>query len=163
MTEPTQTPNAGYLDRFSAYFAREVAEKAAAPLAASAEIEFQAGDPASPEVFTFHRQGGKNGVRPGPAAEPQVVFRLTAQAAEAILADSSTEIGAVGIGILKLIVSADPSRKISVSLKAGFLTLWNKGYFGVITAGGAPFASFLASKGLSGISAIKDALKRIRE
>ena len=67
----------------------------------------------------------------------------------------------IGIGILKLIVSRGCHReKSAFKLKAGFLTLWNKGYFGVITAGGAPFASFLASKGLNGIGAIKDALKR---
>jgi hypothetical protein len=163
MTESNQIQSSGYLERFSTYFAREVAEKAASPLAKSAEIEFRAGDPENPEIFTFHRQDGKNGVRPGPASDPQVVFTMTPQAAETILSDPASEIGAIGIGILKLVVSADPSRRVSVKLKAGFLTLWNKGYFGVITAGGAPFASFLASKGLSGLNAIKEALKHLRE
>lgn len=152
-----------YLDRFTTYFARVVAEKAAAPLATSAEIEFQVGEPsAPPETFTFQRQGDKNALRPGPASDPQVIFTLTPKAAEAILGEPAEDIGTIGVGILKLIVSPDATRKVSLKLKAGFLTLWNKGYFGVITAGGATFAAFLASKGLNGIGAIKDALKKAR-
>ena len=53
-------------------------------------------------------------------------------------------------------------KKVSVKFKAGFLTLFSKGYLGILTAGGSQFASFLASKGLNGMGAIKEALKKMK-
>jgi hypothetical protein len=150
--------DSSFRERFSAYFERDVAQKAAKPLANGVEIQLEVSD----EIFTFTKDGGKNLVRPGAAGEPQVVFTLTPQAAQEILDDPSDEIGHVGVHILKLIVSTDANKRVSFKLRTGFLGLFSKGYFGVVTAGGAQFAAFLASKGLNGIGAIKDALKKMR-
>ena len=158
MTDATPITR-GLVERFGDYFARPVAENAAKSLGNGAEIEFRIG---AAEIFTFTRQAGRNAVRAGAAGDPQVVFALSATAAEEILADSSEDIGQIGVQIAKLIVSPDANRRVSVKLKTGFLTLWNKGYFGVIAAGGGPFAAFLASKGLNGLGAIKDTLKNLR-
>ncbi|MCM2323328.1 MAG: hypothetical protein NDJ90_08715 [Oligoflexia bacterium] len=148
--------------RFQTYFDRDVAQKAASSLAngAQIEIQIQGGDGKPAETFTFTRENRKNRIVPGPAAEPQLLFLLTEQAAEAILSDPSQEIGPIGVGIAKLILSPDASRRVSIRFKAGFLTLFTQGYFGVVTAGGAHFASYLASKGLNGMGAIKAALKK---
>src|SRR6267142_638065 len=98
-----------FRERFQTYFEREVAAKAAAPLANGVEIELRVAEhgqaPAEGDVFTFTK-------------------------------------------------STDANKRIAIQLKAGFLTLFSKGYFGVVTAGGAQFASFLATRGLSGMSAI---------
>ncbi|HUP56653.1 MAG TPA: hypothetical protein VM598_04315 [Bdellovibrionota bacterium] len=147
-----------YRERFSTYFAREVAERAARPLSDGVEIELKIGD----ERLTFTRNGGRNEVRDGAARDPQVVFSLTPKAADAILDDPAAEIGTIGVNIGKLIVSSDPGIKVGLQLKAGLMSLWNKGYFGVIGAGGAQFAGFLASKGLNGIGAIKEAVKKMK-
>jgi hypothetical protein len=147
-----------YAERFSQYFDREVAQKAAKSINDGAEMEFHVAD----EAFTFTKQGGKNTVKPGPARDPQLVFTLTPSAADAVLADLSEDIGSIGVHIAKMIAAPEGDKKVTWKLKAGFLTLWGKGYFGVLTSGGAQFASFLASKGLNGIGAIKDILKKMK-
>ncbi len=158
-----------YADRFAPYFAREVAAKAARSLKNGSEVEFRIRQPgasdgdASIETFTFTRESGRNAIRPTPAASPQVVFTLTPEAADRILADPSEEVGAIGVQIARLIIARDPARQVSVQLKAGFLTLFSRGYLGVVGAGGAAFASFLASRGLGGMGAIKAAIRKTVE
>ena len=155
-----------FRERFAAYFEREVAVKAAQPLANGVEIELHVAESGTEtptdQVFTFTKAAGKIEIRPGAANEPQVVFTLTPHAAQEILDDPSDEIGHVGVHILKLIVSTDANKRVSFKLRTGFLGLFSKGYFGVVASGGAQFASFLASRGLSGIGAMKDALKKMR-
>ena len=153
--DPQSNP---FAQRFSAYFDREVAKKAAKSLSDRSEIEFHVGS----EIFTFTKEGGKNVIKPSPAGDAQLVFTLTPGAAEAILNDTSDDVGAIGVHIAKMVVQHDPDKKVSVKFKAGFLSLFSKGYFGVLTAGGGQFASFLASKGLNGMGAIKDALKKMK-
>lgn len=154
MTNPELT------QRFGAYFDREVARNAAASLSNGVEMELQVLDEAgkAASVVTFTKVAGKNQVREGKASDPQIVFTMTPAAAEAILGDTSEDIGAIGVNIAKLILSPDANRRVGIQMKAGFLSLFSKGYFGVVTAGGGAFASFLASKGLNGMGAIKAAL-----
>jgi hypothetical protein len=147
-----------YADRFSQYFDREVAQKAAKSLTDGAEMQFQVGS----EVFTFTKVSGKNAIKPEAARDPQLIFTLTPGAADAILADPAEEIGQIGVNIAKMIAHHDADKKVSVKFKAGFLTLFAKGYLGIVTAGGSQLASFMASKGLNGISGIKDALKKMK-
>ena len=52
--------------------------------------------------------------------------------------------------------------KITDAMETYGIRGWGKGYFGIITAGGSEFATFLASRGLNGISGLKDALKNRR-
>lgn len=147
-----------YSDRFSSYFDREVARKAAKSLSDSAEMGIRVGD----ESFTFTKKDGRNTILAQPARDPQLVFTLTPGAADAILDDTADEIGKIGVHIAQMVMSQDPAKKVSVQFKAGFLSLFSKGYFGILTAGGGEFASFLASKGLNGMGAIKEALKKMK-
>jgi hypothetical protein len=145
-------------ERFSKYFDREVAEKAARPLSDGVEIEFRVAE----EIFTFTRESGRNQIKTGPAKDPQLLFSLTPAAAESILTDPSDEIGTIGVNILKLMVAPDDTRKVSIWFKAGFLTLFSKGYLGVLATGGSQFAAFLASRGLTGLGAIKAAINKLK-
>lgn len=151
-----------FSDRFDTYFKRDVAQKAAKSLANGIEIQFEIQDPAGAAVesFLFTKANGKNEVRPGKARDPQMVFTMTPDAAAEILDDPTEELGAIGVNIARRVVRPDPGKKISFQFKAGFLSLFTKGYFGVLTAGGASFASFLASQGLNGIEGIKALLKK---
>jgi hypothetical protein len=155
-----------FTDRFSAYFDRPVAQTAAKSLADGAEIQFQVSDPAEPrkpiETFTFTKQNKRNQIVPGAARKPQVSFELTPAAAEAILAEPAEDVGAIGVGIAKLVVSQDPAKKVGMKFNTGFLGLFSNGYLGVVAAGGGAFASFLASRGLNGVSGIKEALKKLK-
>lgn len=153
-------------NRFDAYFNREPALKAAKSLVNGTEIEFKirdGGTGVALENFTFFREGGLSQVKRGPASAPQVTFTMCPAAADVILSDQSNEIGKIGIHILRQILSSDESRKIHVKLNSGFLTLFAKGYFGVVAAGGKEFASFLASHGLDGLGAIKNFMKKLRD
>ena len=158
------TPPPSFTDRFSSYFDRPVALQAAKSISNGAEMEFQIrkGDELL-ETFTFTKAGGKNEILPSPAENPQITWTLTPSAAEEILADTTEEIGHIGVNIAKLIVSDDPERKVGLKFRAGFLALFSKGYFGIITAGGSAFASYLATRGLNGMSAIKAAFKKTKD
>ncbi len=90
------------------------------------------------------------------------MFHVTPRAADEILNDPAQDIGSIGVNIAKLALSTDANRRVAVQFKAGFLTLFSKGYFGVLKTGGAVFGQFLASKGLSGMEAIKAALKSMK-
>jgi hypothetical protein len=154
-----------YFERFAAYFSREVAERAAASLANGAQIQFRVVSPedgATPESFVFGRAAGKNTLATGEARDPQISFTLTPAAAEEILADTREDVGALGVSIAKLILSADANRRVGFKVHCGFFALFTQGYFGVVKTGGGAFASYLASKGLSGVAGIKAALKKLK-
>src|SRR4051812_46939211 len=94
-------------ERFSTYFDREPAQLAARTLADGCEIQFDiaGSDGKVTESFTFTKENGKNKVLPSAASSPQLTFTVTPQAAEAILSDSSDDIGTIGVGIMRLVVS----------------------------------------------------------
>jgi hypothetical protein len=155
---PGQSEATTLTDRFSSYFDQPVAQMAAKSLSDGCEIEFRVGS----EVFTFTKKSAKNVVVPGPALNPHLIFTMTLGAAEEILAQHSDKIAEIGIHIAKMVISKDPDKHIKVEFKAGFFTLFARGYLGVVTAGGAGFASYLASNGLNGIAAIKSLLGKTK-
>jgi hypothetical protein len=156
---------AAWSERFATYFDRPVAQQAAKSISNGAEMKIviQESSGTVVEAFTFTRADGKNQVLPSEPKSPQLTFTLTPQAAEEILAEPSDEIATIGINIMKLVASTDANRRVRMSFQAGFLTLFTKGYLGVLAAGGGAFASYLASRGLGGIGAIKAALKKMQE
>ncbi len=164
MTNPkTGTQEITFASRFSAYFQTDVAKAAAAPLSNGVEIELrvQAPENSGPlEVFVFTRKLGQNTIEIRAASKPQIAFTLSPASAEKILDHHSDDIAEMGIFLLHLLTASDANERISFKMKAGFFTLFGLGYFGVIKLGGASFASVLASKGISGIHAIKALLKK---
>jgi hypothetical protein len=158
MSDEAQAEVKSLTERFGSYFDRNVAQVAAKSISNGAEVQFHVGD----EIFTFTKQSGKNEVLPEAATDPQLIFTMSAQAAEEILGFQSTEIGEIGVHIAKMVVAKDSNRHIKVQFKTGFFGLFTKGYLGVLTVGGSHFASFLASQGLNGIGAIKSLLGKIK-
>lgn len=146
-------------ERFTQYFEREIAQNAAKSLNDGVEMEFRVED----EIFTFIKTQGRNEVKSGQAKDPQILFILTPIAAEAVLSDPSEDIGIIAINIVKLILSPDTSKKVGIQFKTGFMTLFSNGYLGVLATGGGQFASYLASKGLNGIGAIKAAFNKLKD
>ena len=63
-----------------------------------------------------------------------------------MLANPSGEIAEIGVLIMKLIVAGDDQNRIRMTVRAGFLNMMTKGYFGVLTTGGAGVATYLASR-----------------
>ena len=108
-----------YQERFSTYFQRPVAVQATRSLSNSCGIEFRiaAGETHAEEVFHFTRQGGANRVVAGASPHPEIVFSMLPSAAEELLGDSSEDVGTVGINVIRQILSPEPAKKISISLK----------------------------------------------
>ena len=158
-----------FRDRFAAYLNRPVALAAAKSLKNGAAIELKilvSGAEQAPEVerLMFYRESGENRVADAHSldvpGDPQLRFSIPQAAAEELLTHPSDELGATGVQILKLILSHETDKKIGFKIEAGFLSLWSKGYFGVLTEGGKDFWAFLASKGLNGMEAVQAVLKK---
>src|SRR5688572_4806757 len=109
-------------DRITAYFDRNVAQQAAKSLSDAAEVEIRITTPEEKvlETVTFTKRNGKNTVLPNPAKDPQLVFTVTHQAIEDILADPSEDIGSIGVNIMKMMTKSDANRRVSMKITAGF-------------------------------------------
>lgn len=148
-----------FASRFQDYFQRPIAQEAASSLSDGIQVEIRV----DTEIFVLTRKNGSNTVETGASMSPDLVFSLTPAAAEKVLTGPSENIGEIGVHIARLVFSQDPAERIAFHIRAGFLTLFSRGYFGVIPKGGTAFAGFLASKGLSGMSAIKAAIKNAKK
>lgn len=74
-----------------------------------------------------------------------------------------TGMAKMGMSVIETILTNDESRKIKFRLDVGFLTLWSKGYFSILKAGGPELSRFLAKLGFDSISKIKDLVKQMRK
>jgi len=132
---------------------------AATPLKDGVEIELVI----EGHSFTFKKESKKNRFMPGAPETPDVVFTLTKIAAEKIITSNAATVGEIGIDILKLIVSKDPSEKVRVASRVGPLTLIRNGYLNVIGKGGGTVAKFLAQHGLGSLGKIKNFISSIKQ
>ena len=115
------------------------------------------------EDFFFRRKKGENTLSRVTEGKPDVHFWLHEGTLRHILALAelpSTGIATIGVAIFEHIFTKDEERKIKFRVDTGFLALWAKGYFSVLKAGGPEVASYLARSGFTGLSAIKEVLKK---
>ncbi len=165
-SQDTETSETLFSSRFLQFVQSNTATQATASLADGSEIEFHitGSNKEDIEVFHFRRVKGENTIHVGAASQPQFVFTLTPRAAEEVLALPIDElnVGQVGIELVKLILSPDANKRITIKLKSGIFGLFTQGYFGILTAGGSAFAAFLATKGFNGIGAIKSAISKLK-
>jgi hypothetical protein len=96
----------------------------------------------------------------GPPPPPQASLTFSAQLAREVLTLKSDEISDFGLLILRAFL--ERPRRLQAKIHVGFIELWRKGWFGVLTLGGGRVASYLASQGLNGIGGIQRALKALR-
>jgi hypothetical protein len=73
-----------------------------------------------------------------------------------------TGMGTMGVAIFEYLLHKDPGKKIKFRVNASFLSLWSKGYFSVLKAGGPEVASYLGRIGFGSLSKIKDTLRHLR-
>jgi len=141
----------------------ELAIKAAASLRNGREIAlniiFADGNE---KAFTFGKESGRNVLRESASKSPDMSFRIPENAARSLTQTSFSTIGEVGLHIFEKILSNDPSEKIQVKMHAGVLGLVTGGYFGVLSAGGADIARFLATRGLGNMGKLKDAIGKMK-
>lgn len=94
-------------------------------------------------------------------SKPDLTFWITEAGLKHLNSKPWTSVGEIGIEILKLMAGPDPM-KLKAKVHIGPFDLFRNGYLGVIALGGPTFLSFLASKGLTGIGKIKNAINQFR-
>jgi len=118
------------------------------------------------EPYFFQRKKGENTLsRVRGEFQPDVQFWVPLSTLRHLLdvADlPGTGIGTMGVSIFEYIFVSDEAKKIKFRVDSGFLSLWSKGYFSVLKAGGPEVASYLARFGFDSLSRVKEVLKKVR-
>ncbi len=148
-----------HLTRLDEYFSKPASIKATGPLRKGLEIAIQVED----EKGMLKKGAERVQVSSGNAEKPDMTILVPAAALDKLIAGYSDDIGEIGISILKLMAGATPAEKITVKLHIGIWDFIRGGYLGILPLGGPSVMKFLASKGLTGIGKIKDALSRLRQ
>lgn len=143
------------------FFRSELAARAAKGIRDGAIVEIVV-DEAS---FYFTKKKGQGRVHKRRPGEPEVTFwvpPLTLRQVLALSGAPEASMATMGVFLFDAILSADEGRKIKFKVRASVLTLWLKGYFSVLKAGGPEVASYLAKIGFSSIGQIKEMVQKIR-
>lgn len=143
------------------FFQSALAVRAAQGIRDSAVVEIVV-DGAS---FYFTKKKGVGRVYKRSPGEVDVTFWVPPATLSQILAlsaRSETTLANMGIFLFEAITTSDEERKIKFKVRASVLSLWLKGYFSVLKAGGPEVASYLAKIGFSSIGQVKEMVQKIR-
>lgn len=94
--------------------------------------------------------------------KPDLTLEIPAGGVEDLVADRTEDIGEIGITILKLMSHTDPAKHIKVKVHIGLIEFVFHGYLGILPLGGPTVMKFLASKGFTSISKIREAISNLR-
>ena len=155
--KPTQ--NLEYREKVETFFARPVCARAARPLKNGIRVSLEVD---GQEYFTLTKENGILKAYCERATLPEVSFRLSKEALEALSEFKSEDIGEMGVLVLEWITHAEASKRITVASHVGILELVWKGYLGVLPLGGPAVMKFLAARGFSGLGKIKEAISHLR-
>lgn len=117
------------------------------------------------EPYFFRRKKGENTLSRVDDVQPDVHFWVPLSTLRHLLSIAElpgTGIGTMGVAIFEHIFTKDEANKIKFRVDSGFLSLWSKGYFSVLKAGGPEVASYLAKFGFDSLSRVKEVLKKVR-
>ncbi len=143
------------------FFQTELALRAARGIRDGAVVEIVVDEVS----YFFTKKNGQGKILKRAPSEPEITFWTPPSTLKQVLALAGlpgTSMGTLGIFIFDSITTHDESRKIKFKVRASVLTLWLKGYFSVLKAGGPEVASYLAKIGLSSIGQIKEMVQKIR-
>jgi hypothetical protein len=141
------------------FIARPVCQRATSPIRVGAEIAVQVDDG---PVFTLRRSKTQLEVVTETSAQPDLSFKIPLKSLQALAADPSDDIGEVGIALLKLLADPHSENRMEAKFHIGPMELFLRGYLGVLPLGGPSVMKFLANKGFSSLSKIKEGLSRFR-
>ena len=147
------------LDLFKTFFAQEVVRRATAPIREGVELALYL-DQKGPVTLKREKEG--MAVHQGEPRTPDMSFWVTTKGLQSLINHDTNDIGEIGIEIIKLMVHEDPEYKLKARVHIHTFTLLRNGYLGVLPLGGATVMKFLASKGLTNISKIKDAISSLK-
>lgn len=94
-----------------------------------------------------------------PAKNPDVIFMMSASAIDVLTGQKGLSLGQLGVEVLKQVVAGE----IRIKVKGSLFSILKNGYLTIIKEAGAPFAQFLAEKGVSSLSKIPDLIAKMRK
>lgn len=142
-----------------AFFDRAVAQKATGPLRNGVQISLDVDG----RKLSLVKEHGRAEIRDVPAVKPDMSFTVPSAAVAELVASTTEDIGEIGVSILKLMASEDEKKKVRAKVHIGGFALLTNGYLGVLPLGGATVMKFLATKGMGGLSKIKDGISKLRD
>jgi hypothetical protein len=106
------------------------------------------------------RERGQTLLRPGPADDPDFVFRFTPASIERLEAVEGN-IGDFAVELFTLITDTDPTQSIDFRIVAPFSRLVRRGYLGLLAAGGLRVLAFGASRGVRTLADLRHLIQRV--
>ena len=140
------------------FFDRDICARAAKPLKLGVTLLVQIDE----TPFTVTKENGRLDTSEGAPAKPEMSFFVPRAALDTLLAEKTQDIGEMGVAVLKLVASQEAAKRITTKVSIGPLDLLLRGYLAVLPLGGPAVMKYLASKGLTGIGKVKDAISRMR-
>lgn len=107
----------------------------------------------------FFKNGSGAALEHRPAKNPDVIFRLSVSAADVLSSQSGLSLGHLGVEVLKQIVAGE----IKIEVQGSLFSILKNGYLNIIKDAGAPFAQFLAEKGVSSLSKIPELIAKLKK
>jgi hypothetical protein len=147
------------LDDLKQFAALPACQKATAPLRVGSEIAVYI-DKQPP--LTLRRTKTQLEVVTETTAKPDMTFTLPSKALKGLLENASDDIGEMGIALIKLLAQPQAEDRMQAKVHIGALELFLRGYLNVLPLGGPSVMKFLAAKGFSSLSKIKEGISRFR-
>ena len=92
------------------------------------------------------------------AVDPDVEFRIKPSSVDVITSNEGSDIGELGILVIKEVIAGQVQIKVPGSL----FSIMKNGYLDIIRLGGSRFLGFLAQHGLSSFSKITSTIKKLK-
>ena len=146
-------------ENLRAYFDREVAQKATAPLRDGVSLLIRIDET---EEATLKKSEGKLILIKGTPSRPDMTVSITSAGIEELCRQKSDDIADTGIAIVKQMISPEPLFRIKVKVHIGGIQFLTHGYLGILPLGGKRLMQFLAEKGVSSLGKIKDIVASMR-
>jgi hypothetical protein len=143
-------------DTLKSFFeTRRAAKQAMTAIKEGVEIGLVIGDSVD---CALYRKGDDPIIEKRAAVNPDVIFYIKPEAVDVLNGQTKDEIGEIGVNILKEVLAGN----ISIKVPGKILNLLSRGYLDMLRQGGAPVMAFLARHGLTNVTKITSAIKKMK-
>lgn len=113
------------------------------------------------QVWHLARHEGRARLAPGPAADPDLVFLFTPVAVSR-LAGVDGAIGDFAVELFRLLSETHPDLRVRLRVAASFTRLVQRGYLGLLAAGGWSVLAFGATRGVRTLAQLRSLVEQVR-
>lgn len=148
------TENEAY-STLAGFFDKPVCQLGTSPLSRSASINLYV-ETWGP--FCLSRSQGGTQLTKIAAEQPDITVRVPWETLRELQSSQFENVGELGIAILKAMADPNVSKRIGTELHIGLVTFIRRGYLGILPLGGIQVMHYLASKGLTNLGKIREAI-----